>query len=79
LDANLKKGCLIRVCTGIILGGSLGLKNNLAKLLAALHHFVGLLGVPVVASKEVKDNKPDSQNNDWSGVDRSSTRWPGIG
>ena len=79
LDANLKKGCLIRVCIGIILSESLRLKSNPAKLLAALQHFVSLLGVPFVASKEVKDSEPDSQNNDWPGVDRSSTKWPGIG
>ena len=74
MDANLKKGCLIRVCIGIILSESVGLKSNPAKLLAALQHFVSLLGVPFVASKEVKDSEPDSQNNDWPGVDRSSTK-----
>jgi hypothetical protein len=73
------KGCLIRVCIGIILSGSLGLKINLAKLFAAIQHFVGLLSVPYVASKEVKDSESDLQNNDWPGVDRSNTKWPGIG
>ena len=79
MDANLKKGCLIRVCIGIILSESVGLKSNPAKLLAALQHFVSLLDVPFVASKEVKDSEPDSQNSDWPGVDKSGTKWSGIG
>jgi hypothetical protein len=49
------KGCLIRVCIGIILSGSLGLKIDLAKLLAALQHFVGILGIPLPETCTIVD------------------------